>query len=178
MCTLAAVLRGQACPVRNTQQGSSTPMKITQAVTPQQIELARVLFEDYAKELAIDLCFQGFAAELSGLPGVYAPPRGRLLLGLDGRDATGCVALRQLDKHICEMKRLFVRSGFRGKGIGKLLAQAVVEEARAAGYQTMRLDTLSHLKAAMQLYEALGFARCPAYYETPLLDTVFMELQL
>ena len=151
---------------------------ICQAITPEQIALSRALFEEYAGWLGIDLCFQGFATELAGLPGAYAPPRGRLLLALESSEAAGCVALRPLEDGACEMKRLFVRSGFRGQGIGKLLAQRIVAEARAIGYRTMRLDTLPAMQAAIRLYEALGFVRCAPYYDTPLPDTVFMELQL
>ena len=153
-------------------------VKVGQASTPEQIALARGLFEEYAGWLGIDLSYQGFAAELAGLPGAYAPPRGRLLLALANREAVGCVALRPLEGKICEMKRLFVCSTFRGQSLGRLLGERVVEEARGIGYQTMRLDTLPSMQAANQLYEKLGFARCAAYYETPLRDTVFMELQL
>jgi putative acetyltransferase len=153
-------------------------MKICPAITPEQIALSRTLFEEYANWLRIDLSFQGFAAELAGLPGVYAPPRGRLLLALAGSEAAGCVALRPLGEGICELKRLFVRSAFRGQGIGKLLAERIVAEARTIGYRTMRLDTLSSMHGAIRLYQALGFVRRAAYYDTPLPDTVFMELQL
>jgi putative acetyltransferase len=153
-------------------------MTICQAITPEQIVLSRALFEEYAGWLGIDLSFQGFAAELAGLPGVYAAPRGRLLLALDGSNSSGCVALRPLGEGVCEMKRLYVRPGFRRQGIGKLLAERIVAEARTIGYRTMRLDTLPSMQAAIRLYEALGFVRCAAYYGTPLSDTVFMELQL
>jgi GNAT superfamily N-acetyltransferase len=153
-------------------------MKICQAVTPEQIALSRALFEEYVGWLGVDLCFQGFAAELAGLPGVYAPPSGRLLLAVVGSEAAGCVALRPLAVGVCEMKRLFVRPGFRGQRLGRLLAERIVAEARTVGYQTMRLDTLPKMQAAIRLYEALGFVRCPAYYETPLPDTVFMDLRL
>ena len=153
-------------------------MKICQAITPEQIVLLRTLFEEYAGWLGIDLSFQGFAAELAGLPGVYAPPRGRLLLALAVNGVSGCVALRPLGDGVCEMKRLFVRSGFRGQGVGKLLAEQIVEEARAIGYRMMRLDTLPSMQGAIRLYETLGFTRRTAYYETPLPDTVFMELHL
>lgn len=152
-------------------------MKICQAIRPKQIALSRTLFEEYSDWLGIDLSFQGFAAELAGLPGVYAPPRGRLLLALSGREVAGCVALRPLDDAVCEMKRLFVRSGFRGRGIGTLLAERVIAEARGVGYRAMRLDTLPSMQAAIRLYEALGFVRCAAYYDTPLPETVFMELR-
>jgi putative acetyltransferase len=153
-------------------------MNICQAVTPQQIALARTLFEEYAAWLGIDLCFQGFAAELAGLPGLYAPPRGRLLLALASSEVTGCVALRPVEEGVCEMKRLFVRPGFRGQGIGKALAERAVAEARGCGYRTLRLDTLPSMQAAVGLYEALGFTRCAAYYETPLPEIIFMELRL
>ncbi len=156
----------------------SIRMKICQAVTPEDIALTRALFEEYAAWLGMDLCFQGFAGELAGLPGLYAPPRGRLLLAVAGSEAAGCVALRPREDGVCEMKRLFVRPGFRGQGIGKLLAARIVEEARAIGHRTMRLDTLPSMKAAIGLYESLGFGRCAPYYETPLPDTVFMELRL
>jgi GNAT superfamily N-acetyltransferase len=153
-------------------------MKICQAITPEQIALTHSLFAEYATWLGVDLCFQGFAAELAGLPGAYAQPRGRLLLAFDGTEASGCVALRPLGDDVCEMKRLFVRSSFRGKGIGKLLGERIVQEARAIGYRMMRLDTLPSMHAAIGLYEGLGFVRCEAYYETPLAETVFMELRL
>jgi GNAT superfamily N-acetyltransferase len=154
-------------------------MKIFQATTPEEIIQARCLFEEYAAWLKVDLCFQGFAAELAGLPGVYAPPRGRLLLALVDDEAAGCVALRHLDDYaICEMKRLFLRPAFRRQGLGRTLAERIIEEARTIGYTTMKLDTLPRIRAATHLYESLGFVRCGAYYDTPLLDTIFMDLQL
>lgn len=153
-------------------------MKICQAETPEQIALSRVLFEEYAQELGIDLCFQGFTTELASLPGKYAPPGGRLLLAMAGTEAAGCVGLRPLADGVCEMKRLYVRSAFRGQQVGQLLAERVVAEARSMGYRAMRLDTLPQMRAAIRLYERLGFVRCAAYYDTPLADTVFMELKL
>jgi ribosomal protein S18 acetylase RimI-like enzyme len=151
-------------------------MQIYQASTPSEIDLARALFEEYAGWLAIDLCFQGFAEELAALPGAYAPVRGRLLLAQVGGEAAGCVAVRPLDGAVCEMKRLYVRPAFRRQGIGRLLAERAVHEARAIGYLTMKLDTLPRMQAAIGLYERLGFVRCTPYYDTPLADTVFMEL--
>jgi len=153
-------------------------VNICQAVTPEQMALTRALFEEYAAWLGVDLCFQGFAAELAGLPGLYAPPQGRLLLALAGSEAAACVAMRPREDGVCEMKRLFVRPSFRGQGLGKLLVERIVAEARAIGYQTIRLDTLPSMQAAIRLYETLGFGRCAPYYETPLPDTVFMELRL
>ncbi|MGW8195557.1 MAG: GNAT family N-acetyltransferase [Desulforhopalus sp.] len=151
---------------------------IIQAIKSGQVACARRLFEEYAAWLGIDLSYQGFAAELRALPGSYAPPRGRLLLAQVKGVAAGCVALRPLESGICEMKRLFVRPGFRGMGLGSLLAARIVEEARALGYRTMRLDTLPFMQGAISLYETLGFSRCPAYYDTPLTETIFMELKL
>jgi putative acetyltransferase len=153
-------------------------MNICHAVTPQHMALTRALFEEYAAWLGVDLCFQGFAAELAGLPGFYAPPQGRLLLALGGSAAAGCVALRPREAGICEMKRLFVSPAFRGRGLGKRLVEGIVAEARAIGYRKMRLDTLPSMAAAIRLYETLGFGRCVPYYATPLPDTVFMELRL
>ena len=153
-------------------------MKLCPAVTPDHVALSRALFEEYAAWLGIDLSFQGFAAELAGLPGLYAPPRGRLFLALGSSEAVGCVALRPLGDTVCEMKRLFVRPVFRGQGLGRRLAEQIVEEARAIGYATMKLDTLPSMQVAIRLYEALGFVPCAPYYGTPLRETVFMELQL
>jgi putative acetyltransferase len=153
-------------------------LKIHPALTPPDLERSRVLFQEYAAWLGIDLSFQGFAAELAGLPGAYSPPRGRLLLALSNGKAVGCVALRPLGDSVCEMKRMFVHSDFRGLGVGKALAERVITEARAAGYTRMKLDTLRHMLPAIRLYESLGFVRCAAYYQTPLPDTVFMELRM
>jgi len=153
-------------------------MRIVQANTPRRIALTRALFEEYVAWLGIDLSFQGFADELVTLPGLYAPPHGRLLLALAAGEAVGCTALRPLEDAVCEMKRLYVRPRFRGQGIGMLLARRIVEEARAIGYLTMKLDTLPSMQAAIRLYQTLGFNQCAAYYETPLPDTVFMELRL
>jgi GNAT superfamily N-acetyltransferase len=138
----------------------------------------RTLFQEYAAWLRIDLCFQGFATELASLPGLYALPRGRLLLASVGGEALGCVALRSVGGTVCEMKRLFVRPAFQGRGLGRRLAEMVIAEARTIGYSTMTLDTLPFMHAAIRLYETLGFVRRPAYYATPLQETIFMELQL
>jgi len=153
-------------------------VQIRQASTTEEIVAMRRLFQEYAAWLRVDLCFQGFADELATLPGFYAPPRGRLLLATDPDGPAGCVALRPAGDKVCEMKRLFVRPACQNRGLGRALAQAVIAEARAAGYSTMRLDTLPFMQRAIRLYEALDFVRRSAYYATPLAETVFMELHL
>lgn len=153
-------------------------IRIVQATTWEQVAQIRLLFEEYAEWLGIDLSFQGFAGELEALPGAYAPPAGRLLLALVNDDAAGSVALRPLEAGICEMKRLFVRPHFRGLGLGRLLSERIVRDARAIGYDRMRLDTLPAMQSAISLYEELGFLRREPYYDTPLTDTIFMELDL
>ena len=153
-------------------------LKISPADSTQQIQSARALFEEYAAELNISFCFQGFSEELDGLPGKYAPPSGRLLLaGSDGQLA-GCVAVRKIEDGICEMKRLYVRPPFRGLKIGRRLAEAIIAEARQIGYPTMRLDTLRKLQAALTLYDSLGFKTIPPYYDNPIEDVVYLELKL
>jgi ribosomal protein S18 acetylase RimI-like enzyme len=142
-------------------------MEIVQAVTQGQVAEARALFREYERSLGIDLCFQGFEQELAGLPGAYAPPRGRLLLATDGDALAGCVALRPLDDSACEMKRLYVRPAFRGRRAGRRLAERVVAEARSIGYACMRLDTLPSMKEAIALYRALGFVEIAPYTTNP-----------
>jgi len=154
-------------------------VKITQVVTPADLISARELFLEYAKSLNFSLCFQGFDGELASLPGDYAPPSGRLLLAeFHGRRA-GCVALHRLEHGTCEMKRLYVRPEFRGYKIGRRLAEAVIAEARAAGYERMRLDTVEPvMRRAVQLYRELGFYEIPAYRPNPIEGALYMELEL
>jgi GNAT superfamily N-acetyltransferase len=153
-------------------------MQILQAIIQAEIATCRALFQEYADWLQVDLCFQGFTEELANLPGPYAPPLGRLLLAVESGEAAGCIALKQLEPGICELKRLYVRPAFRRTGLGRRLVQQIIEEARSIGYSTMRLDSLDRLEPAIRLYESLGFVRCTSYYDTPLVHTVFMELEL
>lgn len=139
---------------------------------------ARRLFKEYEASLDVDLRYQGFEQELADLPGVYAPPRGRLLLAADDSVPAGCVALRPLGGDVCEMKRLYVCPAARGRRVGRLLAETVIREARLIGYSRMRLDTLPSMKEALALYRALGFEEIAPYYASPVAGTRFMELAL
>ena len=138
----------------------------------------RVLFEEYAQSLGIDLSFQDFAEELASLPGAYSPPRGRLLLAANGARAVGCVGVRPQDEGICEMKRLYVRPEARGQAVGRALAEAAIAFGKAAGYHAIRLDTLPTMTGAQALYRQLGFVNVPPYRYNPVPDTSFMELDL
>jgi len=146
---------------------------------PEDIARSRRLIRDYAGWLAVDLCFQGFEQELASLPGAYAPPAGRLLLARTGGDAIGCVGLRPLEPGICEMKRLWIEPGFAGAGIGRRLAETVIQAARDIGYEKMRLDTLpERMPAAQNLYRSLGFREISPYYDNPLPGVTMLELKL
>jgi carbonic anhydrase len=155
-------------------------IELIQAETASQVEAARSLFIEYSEGLGLDLCFQNFEKELAGLPGGYAPPEGRLLLVILDGEVAGCVALRKIGgDHTCEMKRLYVRPKFRGKGIGKAAVIKLIEEARALGYTRMRLDTLpSQMSEAIKVYRLLGFQEIEPYYHNPVEGAMFMELTL
>jgi len=156
-----------------------TGLSIIPALSPTQIAQARELFLEYAQSLGFSLCFQNFDQELAGLPGDYAPPSGRLLLAEWEGQVAGCVALRRLEDGVCEMKRLYLRPGFRGKGLGRAVAEHLVAEARAIGYGRMRLDTVEPvMKEAVAMYRRLGFREIPAYRKNPLEGALYMELTL
>lgn len=143
------------------------------------LDEVRAAFREYANWLGVNLAFQGdFEQELAGLPGKYAPPSGRLLVAKSDMALAGTVALRSLGEGTCEMKRLFVRPSFRGRGLGRLLVDRILDEARVIGYQRMRLDTLAHMTEAVTLYKSIGFQVIPAYYHNPLPDVVYFELDL
>jgi len=152
--------------------------RIVPARGTEDIRTIRSLLGEYADSLGIDLAFQGFDQELATLPGDYAPPGGALLLALDGDAPAGCVALRRLEPGICEMKRLYVRPAFRGRGVGRRLALAVVDEARRLGYRRMRLDTLPSMGEARALYRDLGFLPIAPYRVNPVEGTAFLEREL
>ena len=154
-------------------------LTITQPQTPEEIETARQLFREYETWLGMSLCFQGFEEELRDLPGKYAPPNGRLFLAYHTDELAGCIALRKLEDGVCEMKRLFVRDQFRGHRIGVQLIERIIEEARAVGYHTMRLDTYPpKMGKAVALYERHGFREIPPYYDNPHDGVLYMELEL
>ncbi len=167
--------------------GGAMAGTIWQAQSPEDMTQARALFQEYAKWLNVDLCFQGFDAELAGLPGDYAPPFGRLLLAGTHGVAFGCIALRPLDAgtrastaapRIGEVKRLYVQPEQRGQRWGRRLAEALVADARSIGYRELKLDTLGWMSAARALYADLGFRDCAPYYKNPLPDVVYMSVQL
>jgi putative acetyltransferase len=149
------------------------------AATAADLDDVRELFREYEAWLDRDLCFQGFEQELASLPGKYAPPKGRLYLAeVHGRLA-GCIALREFEPGVSEMKRLFVRDFARGHGVGRALAERVIVDARAEGYRTLRLDTLpDRMAPANALYEALGFHDIEPYYANPLPIVRYMELEI
>lgn len=155
---------------------------LTIPTDPEELSAARTLFQEYAASLEVDLCFQGFAAELADLPGEYALPRGTLLLARVDGALAGCCALRPLDNcdypNAGEMKRLFVRKAFRGFGIGRQLADAVLDAARQAGYACVLLDTLDDMEAARALYTDLGFVEIPPYYHNPLTGSHYLKVDI
>jgi GNAT superfamily N-acetyltransferase len=154
-------------------------IELIQATLPAHIDQVRTLFLEYGRSLDFSLCFQSFDEEMKSLPGAYGPPAGCLLLALNGDHAAGCIALRKLEPGICEMKRLYVRPEARGHGLGKLLVERLIAEARALGYERMRLDTVaSAMKDAVALYRRMGFQEIPSYSSVPVESALWMELLL
>lgn len=154
-------------------------MKLIQVESPEEIDHARELFLEYAAGLGFSLCFQNFDKEVALLPGDYVPPTGQLLLAMADDVAIGCIALRKIGDGICEMKRLYVRPEFRGTGLGRTLAETLIQTARDLHYDYMRLDTLpGKMDRAIAMYRSLGFKEIEPYYDNPVEGAVFMELSL
>ena len=144
-----------------------------------ELEEVRALFLEYASSLGFSLCFQGFDEELRGLPGMYAPPRGRLLLGIEDGEPTGCVGLHEWSGDAAEMKRLYVRPPFRGRGLARALTIAALAEARTIGYRAVRLDTIAAtMQPAIALYRDLGFREIAPYRKNPIPGALYLELML
>lgn len=157
----------------------TTVFDIVAADSPERIAAVRELFLEYAASLGFSLCFQSFDQELASLPGDYAPPRGRLLLAYSDGALAGCIALHPLSEDIGEMKRLYVRPAFRGQGLGRILAERILAEARAIGYERTRLDTVEPvMQAAVAMYRRLGFREIAPYRPNPQPGTLYMELVL
>ncbi len=158
------------------------PVEIVVASTPDHISAVRELFKEYASQLEVSLSFQGFDDELTQLPGEYGEPRGSLLLALVDGECAGCCALRPLEDvdygNAAEMKRLFVRKAFRGFGLGRQLAEAILETARRLDYACVLLDTLNDMEAARALYEELGFEEIPPYYHNPIAGAHYLKVDL
>ena len=151
---------------------STTAIRV--AEFPQDLAVVQGLFRAYAESLEIDLGFQNFEAELASLPGKYAAPDGRLLLAWQDTVAVGCVALRKVDHACCEVKRLYVQPGMRGRKLGRRLAECICQEAREAGYTRTCLDTLAGMTPAITLYTSLGFKPIAPYVYNPLPDAIFL----
>lgn len=162
------------------KRDTSGPIVLKDATLSEgEIEQARILFLEYGESLGFSLCFQSFDEELKNLPGAYAPPAGRLLLARAGDQTAGCIALRKLGDGVCEMKRLYVRPEHRGRGIGVMLVERLISEARSMRYQRMRLDTIeSAMNDAVVLYRRIGFREIAPYSSVPIETALWMELLL
>ncbi len=154
-------------------------VRLTQPRHARDIDEARKLFTEYAAWLGVNLCFQNFEKELAELPGEYVPPTGRLFLAVEKDQVAGCVALREIAEGTGEMKRLYVRPAFRGQGLGRTLTELIIETARDAGYQRLRLDTLpGKMDSAIAMYRSMGFRDIEKYYDNPYETAIYMELVL
>ncbi len=164
---------------RDLIQDDRSPIELIPATLPGHIEQARSLFLEYGSSLGFSLCFQSFDEEVKNLPGAYGPPSGILLLARCADHAAGCIALRKLDASICEMKRLYVRPADRGRGLGRMLVERLIADARMIGYERMRLDTVeSAMKDAVALYRRMGFREIAPYSSIPIESALWMELLL
>jgi putative acetyltransferase len=153
-------------------------VEITEAMNTADLIAGKVLIAEYAASLDIDLCFQNFTEELASLTEMYAPPDGCLLLARMSDELVGCVAIRQRDASTCEMKRLYVKTKYQGRGAGRQLAEAAITRARRLGYTRMVLDTLPGMTAAQALYRSLGFKETTSYYPNPLSGAQYMALDM
>jgi putative acetyltransferase len=157
----------------------ATPtIRISEARWPADRAAVESLFREYVASLAEDITFQDFESEFAGLPGKYARPTGVVLLAREGNDVAGAIACRMAEPGVCEMKRLYVRPAFRGRGLARDLANELIADAREQGYRTMLLDTLASMSAARALYRDLGFVPVEPYYENPLPGVMYMALEL
>jgi GNAT superfamily N-acetyltransferase len=153
-------------------------LTLSKAKDESDLAALRALMREYVAEWELDLGFQDFEGELAGLPGKYALPDGCILLATDGDETAGCAALRPLGEGVCELKRMYVRPAWRKRGVGRMLAEALIACARQLGYRRIRLDTVGRMAAAQALYRSLGFRDIPPYYPSPLPGAMFMELTL
>jgi putative acetyltransferase len=153
-------------------------LRITEARWPDDHAIVEELFREYVASLAEDISFQDVDDELASLPGKYARPGGVVLIARDGNEAAGAIAYRMAEPGVCEMKRLYLRPAFRGRGLGRELANELIEHARSQGYRTMLLDTLASMSSARALYRDLGFAPVAPYYDNPLPGVMYMGLEL
>jgi len=151
---------------------------VVRGETPGALDMIRRLIVEYAASLPVDVSHEGIDDEAKKLPGAYAPPRGTLLLAMDGDRPVGCAALRPLDPDVCELKRVYVRPEGRGRGIGRLLIVTILGSAQRMGYRRVRLDTIPDLKPALGLYRSLGFRFIAPYRAIPTERALFMELRL
>ena len=153
-------------------------VKIRIVSTEEETIEAKKILQEYADWLDLDMCYGNIAKEIKEFPGEYGPPGGKFYLAYEGMEVVGSVALRMWKGDICEMKRLFVRPVHRSKGLGRILARFIVDEARKMGYKRMRLDTLPHMVAAITLYKSLGFREITKYRISPTDDAVYFELDI